>query len=93
LVAQLPPPARPIRTAGRHPRSVPQDRLQHHLLATTAESSNIILLGVLKARFAPYVKNDALRSDNYRTHITVECLEAGRVAEPTIDALLKLLKG
>lgn len=45
---------------------------------------------VLKARFAPYVRNDALRTENYADHFGRNCLEAGRGNEPSVDALLAL---
>jgi hypothetical protein len=44
----------------------------------------------LKARLAPFVGNDPLRSDSYAQHFGRHCLEAGRQTEPTIDALLAL---
>ncbi|MBZ0090706.1 MAG: hypothetical protein K8F27_00575 [Sulfuricellaceae bacterium] len=45
----------------------------------------------LKQRFAPFVNNDATKSQNYATHFSAEHLQAGRLHEPTIDALLKLI--
>ncbi len=44
----------------------------------------------LKSRFAPFVRNDALRAENYADRFGREFLEAQRDREPTIDALLKL---
>lgn len=45
----------------------------------------------LKKQFAPFVKNDATLRDHYALHFGVECLNAGRGKEPTIDELLRLL--
>lgn len=45
----------------------------------------------LKKQFAPYVKNEPTRRDNYTEYFGPECLSAGRGNEPAIDALLKLL--
>ena len=44
----------------------------------------------LKARFAPFVGDDPLRSENYAQHFGRQCLEAGRQSEPTVAALLAL---
>lgn len=44
----------------------------------------------LKARLAPFVRNDPLRAENYALHFDQQCLESGRTTEPTIDALLAL---
>jgi hypothetical protein len=46
----------------------------------------------LKARFAPFVRNDALCAENYALRFDRECLESGRVREPAIDGLLGLLR-
>lgn len=45
----------------------------------------------LKKQFAPFVNNDATQSQNYDIHFSIECMQAGRLYEPTIDALLKLV--
>lgn len=45
----------------------------------------------LKKQLAPFVSNDPTVAQNYAAHFGPECLEAGRIREPTIDALLKLL--
>lgn len=45
----------------------------------------------LKARLAPFVRNDALCTENYADRFDKRCLEAGRIREPAIDKLLRLL--
>lgn len=45
----------------------------------------------LKKQFAPFVNNDATQSQNYAIRFGTERLQAGRLHEPTIDALLKLI--
>jgi len=45
----------------------------------------------LKRQFAPLVNNDATQRENYAINFGVECLNAGRGKEHTIDALLRLL--
>lgn len=45
----------------------------------------------LKARLAPFVRNDALCAENYADRFDKVCLEAGRIREPAIDGLLTLL--
>jgi hypothetical protein len=44
----------------------------------------------LKRRFAPYVNNDPMRSENYATNFGKAFLDASRNKEPSLDALLKL---
>lgn len=46
---------------------------------------------VLKKQFAPFVNNDATQRENYAMHFSPECMQAGRLHEPTIDVLLKLI--
>lgn len=50
LAPQLPTPAGPIRTIGRHSRSLYQDRLQPYLLAKTELRGKLILLELLSLR-------------------------------------------
>lgn len=45
----------------------------------------------LKKQFAPFVNNDATQRENYAMHFSPECVQAGRLHEPAIDALLKLI--
>lgn len=45
----------------------------------------------LKTQFSPFVNHDATQRHHYATHFGSERLQAGRVHEPTIDTLLKLL--
>jgi len=45
----------------------------------------------LKARFAPFVRNNALSQSSYVDHFDRACLESGRRTEPSIDALLRCL--
>ena len=45
----------------------------------------------LKKQFAPFVNQDATQHNHYATHFDAECMQAGRMREPTINALLKLL--
>ena len=47
----------------------------------------------LKGRFAPFVRNDALRAENYADYFGRDFLEAQRGREATIDALLSLFGG
>ena len=47
----------------------------------------------LKGRFAPFVRNDALRAGNYADHFGKDFLEAQRGREAAIDALLSLFGG
>ena len=47
----------------------------------------------LKARLAPFVRNDALVAENYADRFDRVCLEAARQREPTLDELLGLLQG
>ena len=47
----------------------------------------------LKGRFAPFVRNDALRAENYADHFGRDFLETRRAREATIDALLSLFGG
>jgi hypothetical protein len=47
---------------------------------------------VLKRQFATYVNNDTTRRENYAQNFGLDCLQAGRNKELTIDKLLKLLK-
>ena len=44
----------------------------------------------LKRRLAPFMRDDATISKNYSAHFGIERLEAQRLNEPTIDALLNL---
>ena len=44
----------------------------------------------LKKQLAPYVNHDATQRNHYVTNFGPVCLQAGRIKEPTIDALLKL---
>ncbi|MDA8225982.1 MAG: hypothetical protein M0T86_08690 [Betaproteobacteria bacterium] len=46
----------------------------------------------LKRQFAPFVNNDATQSRNYANHFSTERLQAGCLHEPTIKALLNLIK-
>jgi len=46
----------------------------------------------LKRQFAPHINHDAAQHKNYAQKFGVECLQAGRDREPTIDALLKLVQ-
>lgn len=45
----------------------------------------------LKKQFAPFVNNDATQRENYAMHFSPECVQAGRLHEQAIDALLKLI--
>lgn len=45
----------------------------------------------LKKQFAPFVDYDATQRENYTMNFSSERLQAGRLHEPAIDALLKLV--
>lgn len=44
----------------------------------------------LKRRFAPYVNNDPMRSENYAANFGKAFLDANRNKDPSLDVLLKL---
>jgi hypothetical protein len=46
----------------------------------------------LKKCLAPFLQDDPTQPRNYAEHFGMDCLEAGRDNEATIDALLKLLE-
>ncbi len=45
----------------------------------------------LKRKFAPFVNDDSTQPHHYAAYFDTVCLETGRLREPTIDALLKLM--
>lgn len=63
------------------------DALMLRLLDVNAEGE----AKALKKKLAPYLGNDPTQRKNYELHFGKACLEAGRMKEPTVDALLKLL--
>lgn len=44
-----------------------------------------------KQQLAPFVNHDPTKRQNYEPHFGVASLEAGRIHEPTIDGLLRLM--